>query len=79
MTKAKYDNKMLVKQYLEEKNETSFNLLLTQNKPNITTLAFQITGSSEAAKDIYQDVSIKLWKKLKKFDSRVDIGCNIFI
>ena len=62
------NDEQLVKEYLDG-NQGSFKLLVEKYTPSIYNFAARFVGV-DSAKDIVQDVFFKVWKNIKKFDSK---------
>lgn len=60
------DDNSLIKEYLEG-NQDSFRLLVEKYTPSIYNFSIRFVGV-DCVKDIVQDVFIKVWKNIKKFD-----------
>lgn len=56
----------IIKKYLEG-NQGSFKILVEKYTPSIYNFSVRFVGS-DYAKDIVQDVFVKVWKNIKKFD-----------
>lgn len=62
------DDEHLIIEYLDG-NQDSFRLLVEKYTPSIYNFSVRFVGP-EYANDITQDVFIKVWKNIKKFDSK---------
>lgn len=71
------DDDYLIKEYLDG-DQDSFKLLVEKYTPSIYNFSVRFM-SEDYAKDIIQDVFIKVWKNIKKFDnSRANFKTWIF-
>jgi RNA polymerase sigma-70 factor, ECF subfamily len=62
------NDEYLVKEHLGG-NQDAFRLLIERYTPSVYNFSFRFVGS-DYTQDIVQDVFIKVWKNIKKFDSR---------
>ena len=61
-------DEILIREYIDG-DERALKTLIERYTPSIYGFAARLAGSSEAS-DIVQDVFIKVWKNLKKFNSK---------
>jgi RNA polymerase sigma-70 factor (ECF subfamily) len=62
------DDEYLIKEYLDG-NQNSFKLLVEKYTPSIYNFSIRFVGG-DYVNDIVQDVFIKVWKNIKKFDNK---------
>lgn len=70
------DNK-LIHQYLDG-DEMSLEILVKKYLKIIYNFSYKNVGNAEQAEDITQEVFLKIWKNLKKFDQKKDFKPWIF-
>ena len=61
-------DEQLVRRYLKEKDERALEDLVKRYLPLIYGFARNYTGSQDNASDIAQEVFVKAWRNLKRFD-----------
>ena len=71
------DDNNLIKQYLKG-DEKSLEILISRYLKPIYGFVFKNVGSVAEAEDITQEVFVKVWKNLKKFDQKKDFKPWIF-
>jgi RNA polymerase sigma-70 factor (ECF subfamily) len=71
------NDKHLVRQYLEG-DETSLEVLIRQYLKPIYSFAHRYVSNSQEAEDITQEVFVKVWRNLKKFDQNKSFKTWIF-
>ncbi len=71
------DDIQLVKKYLEGDTEI-FKIIVARHLKPIYNFVYRLSGQPEEAQDITQDVFIKIWKNLKKFDPTQSFKTWIF-
>ncbi len=62
------EDETLIKEYLDG-DEESFRIIIDKYTPSIYNFSIRFVGV-EYAKDITQDVFLKVWKNIKKFDNK---------
>jgi RNA polymerase sigma-70 factor (ECF subfamily) len=67
----------LIKQYLKG-DEKSLEILIAKYLKLIYSFVYNNVGSAENAEDITQEVFVKIWKNLKKFDQKKNFKPWIF-
>lgn len=67
----------LITDYLKG-NEKSLEVLIKRYLKPIYSFAFQFVGNSQEAEDITQEVFIKMWRNLKKFNKKKNFKTWIF-
>jgi len=67
----------LIKQYLKG-DEKALEVLISKYLKLIYSFVYNNVGSAESAEDITQEVFVKVWKNLKKFDQKKDFKPWIF-
>lgn len=70
-------DKKLISQYLKG-NEKSFEILVKKYLKPIYSFVYKNVGSQPDAEDITQQVFVKVWKNLNKFDQKKDFKPWIF-
>ena len=55
-------------QQIKQGDENSFNILVKQNLTMILNFVYRFCYDTDLAEDITQEVFIKIWKNIKKFD-----------
>lgn len=73
----KHTDKQLIHNYFAG-NEKSLEILIKHYLKFIHNFAYRYTGNSQDAEDIAQEVFIKVWKNLKKFDKNKKFKTWIF-
>ncbi len=71
------DNADLIQDYLGG-NTKAFELLVNQNLPALYNFVYRLSGNADEANDIAQEVFVKVWKNLKKFDPKQNFRTWIF-
>ena len=74
---SEIDDKQLIKQYLQG-DEKSLEFLIARYLKPIYNFIYKSINYQEIAEDITQDVFIKVWKNLKKFDQNKNFKPWIF-
>lgn len=74
---SEIDDKEIIKKYLQG-DEKSLEVLIKKYLNPIYGFIFKNVGNTAAAEDITQEVFIKIWKNLKKFDQKKDFKPWIF-
>jgi len=64
---ANDSDQILIKKYLQG-DEKSLEVLIHRYLKPIYSFAYQYTGNSQEAEDITQEIFVKVWRNLKKFD-----------
>lgn len=67
----------LIKNYLKG-DEKSLEILISRYLKPIYSFSYKNVGNMEQAEDITQEVFVKIWKNLKKFDQKKDFKPWIF-
>ncbi len=57
----------------QEGNREAFSVLVKEHQRYAFNLAFRLTCDEDDAKDVVQDSFVKIWKSLKRFDSKKEI------
>jgi len=73
----KFTDEQLVKNYLKG-NEKSLEELVRRYLPLIYNFSRRYSGDSDNASDITQEVFVKVWKNLKKFDNSKNFRVWLF-
>jgi len=68
----------LVDEFLQDNNEESFAQILSLICEDVINLAYSFTHNLEDAKDIFQEVSLKIYRGLKKFKKRAKVTSWIY-
>ena len=68
----------LVDEFLQDNNKKSFAQILSLICEDVINLAYSFTHNLEDAKDIFQEVSFKIYKGLKKFKKRAKVTSWIY-
>ncbi len=55
----------------QEGNREAFSVLVKEHQRYAFNLAFRLTCDEDDAKDVVQDSFVKIWKSLKRFDSKM--------
>ena len=71
------DDKEIIKKYLEG-DEKSLEILIKKYLSSIYGFIFKNVGDINSAEDITQEVFIRIWKNLKKFDQKKEFKPWIF-
>jgi RNA polymerase sigma-70 factor (ECF subfamily) len=71
------DDKEIIKKYLEG-DEKSLEILIKKYLNSIYGFIFKNVGDINSAEDITQEVFIRIWKNLKKFDQKKEFKPWIF-
>ncbi|MGA2418331.1 MAG: sigma-70 family RNA polymerase sigma factor [Candidatus Staskawiczbacteria bacterium] len=71
------DDKKLIQEYLEG-DEKSLEILIKKYLKPIYSFTYKNVGNSAQAEDITQEVFIKVWKNMKKFDQKKNFKSWIF-
>jgi len=74
---ANLEDKKLIERYLEGDEKSLEDLVKKYVKP-IYSFVFKNVGGQTEAEDITQEVFLKMWKNLKKFDQKKDFKPWIF-
>jgi len=74
---ALLDDKTLIQQYLKG-DENSLEILINKYLKQIYSFTYKNVGNTAQAEDITQEVFIKVWKNLKKFDQKKNFKPWIF-
>lgn len=72
-----YSDEQLVTKYLKG-DEKAFEILIKRYLKPIFNFSFRFVGNSEDAQDITQEVFVKVWRHLKKFDKNKKFKTWIF-
>lgn len=62
------DDKKLIELYIKENNEAAFEALVKRYLPIVYGFVRKYIGNQDNASDITQEVFVKVWKNLKKFN-----------
>ena len=68
----------LVDKFLQDNNEKIFAQILSLICEDVINLAYSFTYNLEDAKDIFQEVSLKIYRGLKKFKKRAKVTSWIY-
>jgi RNA polymerase sigma-70 factor (ECF subfamily) len=71
-------DEQLVKEYSSEKHPEALEILIKRYLPRIFGYVKNYTGNKEAAADITQEVFVKVWKNICKFDTSANFSSWIF-
>jgi len=71
------EDKKLIQQYLKG-DEKSLEILIERNLKLIYSFVYKNVGSASDAEDITQEVFVKIWKNIKKFDQKKNFKPWIF-
>jgi len=74
---TKKDDAQLVGQYLDG-DEKSLEILIKRYLKPIFSFVYKYVGNNQEAEDITQDVFVKVWRNLKKFDKNKKFKTWIF-
>jgi len=74
---SEIDDKELIKQYLQG-DEKSLEILIKRHLKPIYGFVYRNIGDATAAEDVAQEVFMKVWKNLKKFDQNKNFKPWIF-
>lgn len=72
-----YSDKQLITDYLKG-DEKALEVLIKRYLKPIYSFTFRFIGNSHEAEDITQEVFVKVWRNLKKFDSQKSFKTWIF-
>lgn len=72
-----YTDEQLVKDFLTG-DEKSLELLVNKYLKPLYNFTYQLTRNKEASEDIVQDVFVKVWKNMSKFDTKKKFSTWIF-
>jgi RNA polymerase sigma-70 factor, ECF subfamily len=72
-----FEDRKLIQQYLKG-DEKSLELLIQKYLKPIYRFIYKNVGNQEAAEDITQEVFVKIWKNIKKFNQNKDFKPWIF-
>ena len=72
------NDEKLVEQYIKDNNEHALETLVKRYLPIIYGFIRNYTGNRDNAADITQEVFVKVWKNIKKFDSSKSFKTWIF-
>lgn len=67
------ENRVLIK-YIREGDKRGWNMLIDRYSKTVYNLAFNFCGSSDDANDLTQDIFIKIYKNIDKFDENLNIS-----
>jgi len=67
------ENRLLIK-YIKEGDKRGWNMLIDRYSKTVYNLAFNFCGSSDDANDLTQDIFIKIYKNIDKFDENLNIS-----
>lgn len=67
------ENRVLIK-YIREGDKRGWNMLIDRYSKTVYNLAFNFCGSSDDANDLTQDIFIKIYKNIDKFDENFNIS-----
>lgn len=67
------ENRVLIK-YIREGDKRGWNMLIDRYSRTVYNLAFNFCGSSDDANDLTQDIFIKIYKNIDKFDENLNIS-----
>lgn len=73
-----FSDELLVKRYLKEKNERALEFLIKRYLPLIYGFVRRYTGNEDNASDITQEVFVKVWRNLERFDQSKSFRTWIF-
>ncbi len=73
-----YKDQKLIYNYLKKGDEKSLEILIRRYLKPIYGFAYRYVGNAQGAEDITQDVFVKVWKNLKKFDQDRNFKAWIF-
>jgi RNA polymerase sigma-70 factor (ECF subfamily) len=73
-----FSDEQLVKKYLEERNERALEFLIKRYLPLIYGFVRRYTGNEDNASDITQEVFVKVWRNLERFDQSKSFRTWIF-
>jgi len=68
-----YSDRKLIADYLKG-DEKSLEILIQQYLKPIYNFVYRYAGNAQDAEDITQDVFVKVWRNLKKFDRQKASG-----
>ena len=67
------ENRVLIK-YIREGDKRGWNMLIDRYSRTVYNLAFNFCGNSDDANDLTQDIFIKIYKNIDKFDENLNIS-----
>lgn len=67
------ENRVIIK-YIKEGDKRGWNMLIDKYSRTVYNLAFNFCGSSDDANDLTQDIFIKIYKNIDKFDESFNIS-----
>ncbi|MCK4889527.1 MAG: RNA polymerase sigma factor [Candidatus Aminicenantes bacterium] len=67
------ENRVLIK-YIKEGDKRGWNMLIDKYSRTVYNLAFNFCGCSDDANDLTQDIFIKIYKNIDKFDESFNIS-----
>ncbi|MFH0803783.1 MAG: sigma-70 family RNA polymerase sigma factor [Candidatus Tagabacteria bacterium] len=73
-----YNDQELIYDYLKKGDEKSLEILIQRHLKPVYGFAYRYVGNAQEAEDITQDVFVKVWKNLKKFDGQKSFKAWIF-
>jgi RNA polymerase sigma-70 factor (ECF subfamily) len=73
-----YRDQELIYDYLKKGDEKSLEILIQRYLKSVFGFAYRYVGNSQEAEDITQEVFVKMWKNLKKFDKEKSFKAWIF-
>lgn len=73
-----FTDEQLISDYLKKGDEESLEILIKRYLKPIYSFAFRFSEDRQAAEDIAQEVFIKTWRHLKKFDRKRKFKTWIF-
>lgn len=71
-------DQQLIYDYLKKGDEKSLEILIRHYLKPVFGFAYRYVGNAQEAEDITQDVFVKVWKNLKKFDGQKSFKAWIF-
>ncbi len=66
------ENSLIIK-YIREGDERGWNMLIDRYSKTVYNLAYNFCGTSDDANDLTQDIFIKIYKNIDKFDEKFNI------
>ncbi|MEN8223441.1 MAG: RNA polymerase sigma factor [Acidobacteriota bacterium] len=66
--------KRLIIKYIKSGDKRGWNMLIDRYSKTVYNLAFNFCGSSDDANDLTQDIFIKIYKNIDKFDENLNIS-----
>ena len=73
----KRDDEQLVAEYLSG-NKTIFDEIVNRYLKSIYNFSYRLVGNDKEAEDITQEIFLKIWKNIKKFDTNKSFKTWIF-